>query len=616
MASLSESDNSFRNLFRDDDVVTVMNASIQDTETTRKSRVGDNVGARAQHDASYHSIQSIDYSAQPRDRPYLDRRRDIDRDEILRIHEWRDSTLPRASPTLQNNIDTLDGLVRRLQTRHQEEITRQRGHFDDTINLMNLRFNRDVESLRQDVLSHQIALKNADAQKHEACNNFKSAQREVQELRFELQRLSEEMAESRIVSGNLGKQPIVAAPKTEKLLNIQPIPQAPIQLQQSYSWGDSLDFFPSVPTYDPAKELRVSEKRPVISEKLLERSMERDPEVEVAHTSSHSTLPPKEQPKRRSTCGDVIRPDNFNPNKENWRDYAYKFECIADWNGWNEKEAARYVVTRISGEPLNYIKRQSVEVRNDWEKLRKALEDYYAQPAISLKYQAEFDTVQRKQNETWSEFAQRLRTIAEKAYGRKKGDSEPLFEALLLAKFLKLLPDKIHHDVALKELETVEEAALASMKVEAIDRKKPSKPDESPKKATGGDTDAHSALEEIFRRARETVGVVTTPTLTSGDTFSNNAGRGRGRGTNSGNGYRPGRGRGRGQGRGYSGDRPAPILRYGSTVCYRCGGRGHISSSCPSIVVKEDDQKADAESAQTPSSVPETSSAEVTLPPN
>lgn len=281
-------------------------------------------------------------------------------------------------------------------------------------------------------------------------------------------------------------------------------------------------------------------------------------------------------PKRRTGTGETIRPELFNPAKEKWQDYANKFERIAKWNGWSEVETAQYIQIKLTGEPLNYLLRQSEDVLASWTAIRRVLDQYFVQPGLVLKYQAEFESALKSPSETWGELAQRLRTIAEKAYGKSGLVREPMFESILLARFLKMLPDNIYQVVVLKEVESVEEAAVLAMKVDASCRNAPPKP--LPKRNEER-VDTATALEELLRLARENVGAIAAagqvPYYDGIEQVNTNRQTARGRGR----GY-VGRGRGRGGSLGFPSDREEWKAQQ---TCYRCHGRGHFAHECPAI---------------------------------
>ena len=406
--------------------------------------------------------------------------------------------------------------------------------------------------------AHRAALHTAQMQKEETLLQLRDALEQIEKLTGEIKTLRE-LKETQIVSGNIGCSPkSVEYPQSEHSI-----------VQHSYCWGDSIEF-PSVPELND----------PVDVDSSLEYSSERKPME--SDTDSESPLIPLSKCEAQKTCKSILRPGKFNPDKEMWRDYAERFENIADWNGWTKQESALYALIQISGEPLEFLKRKSSKVRKDWVKLKTALEGYYAQPGISLKYQAKFDSAQCNQGETWSELAQRLRTLAEKAYGKDEGDSQPIFESFLLAKFLKLLPERIYNIVALKDFNVVEEAALAAMKIEAVSRKTVEKPTEISKEDI-------NALESIVRIAQESVGNVNP------QTSRNYYGQGRGRRKKKRN-FEHGSIPGHGRGRGGPSNRSIPKITNAQIKCSRCEGLGHTVSACPSIVIETKSDKTNTSS--------------------
>lgn len=266
------------------------------------------------------------------------------------------------------------------------------------------------------------------------------------------------------------------------------------------------------------------------------------------------------------TSGDFVRPDGFNPAKECWRDYADRYGEIAKWNGWDDQAAARYFRLKLSGEPLNILKRQSASVQSSWSALSKAFESVYCEPGARVSFQAQFDSFQRKPDEVWAEVAQRLRSVAERAFDKSSVDKDPLFDTVLLARFLKLLPLEIYRVVALRDYKTVEDAAEAAMRVDVVHGKSVVNP-----VCCTQTSEESRKLDELIQLMQRS--------LKSSDKV------GEGRGTT------PKKSKGRGRDKpssGVSENRRADDQRsvssskkLASIQCFRCKGYGHFMRNCP-----------------------------------
>lgn len=98
-----------------------------------------------------------------------------------------------------------------------------------------------------------------------------------------------------------------------------------------------------------------------------------------------SSLQVNNQVRSQRSSSVIIVPEMLSTSKENWCDYAERFERIAMWNGWSEQDAAIYLMPQITGEPLNYVKRQPLCIQTSWPFLKASLDEFSDLPAIKLK---------------------------------------------------------------------------------------------------------------------------------------------------------------------------------------------------------------------------------------
>ena len=569
------------------------------------------------------------------------RRRDIDRDEISRIRDWRDTSLSQAQQPfnpiqaqqpsnpiqaqrpsgLMQNIQSFSGMIDDLDVRHENQVRRHQARYHE----LNVEMQRREQVWGRDLEMQRIALqaeldqkRQLMAQMNECMNTMErvSAEnkmlREQQMLRDALNPVKEEKhAHSFSINSEFPLTPTFEPEVTRHTPRRPDLNSVPQILSKALRSG--LDFIPNRSDFEQqllqrdsvpqdlglpshllsAPDLFPSNRGITESTKLRQVKSENRPTLVPSSETPDTPILPSNSSQNRASS-EKMRPEIFNVSKETWREYAERFERIAVWNGWSDKDAATFLMTRIAGEPLCYVKRQPMCVQMKWSLLKEALNEYYNQPSIVLKYQAEFDAIEKKTTETWTELAQRIRTLSEKAYGKRENLHDPLLEAILLAKFLKALPDHIYSVVALRDPNVLEEASVAAMKVEAVNRKAPSKPSDKPLPAA----DAESVLEQILKFARtksDTVATVSSSSQGNGDNnaqtqnnynSNTNRGRGRGRGGRGGN----DRGRGGNRGRGRSG-KSSRSFKYPDTECYKCSGTGHIATNCPSEMVYHPEEK-------------------------
>jgi hypothetical protein len=311
----------------------------------------------------------------------------------------------------------------------------------------------------------------------------------------------------------------------------------------------------------------------------------------------------------RRTGSEVLRPDNFNPNKESWSEYLTRFEEIGNWNGWSSREKAEFLRLRVSGERLRFIRRQPAHVQSDWSLLKQAFHQTFSDPGMLVKQQRYFDEMVKTSNESWIELAQRLRSVGEGAYGGSSGADDTLFEALLLSKFLKLLPDRLYQLVGVAEHSRLESAAVHAEKVDAWSRKAPPKPERENPSANMA-IEQEGTVKELLDLVRESVGAVTSARATKSPHKSKSSRSSKKRDT-----YKKKTGKKSTETAQPSKDHKVKV-KYQKTVCYKCSGRGHLSKDCPSISDStESDECPDVEPAGPAGDTGGTSSA-IVNPPN
>ena len=109
----------------------------------------------------------------------------------------------------------------------------------------------------------------------------------------------------------------------------------------------------------------------------------------------------------------LVSPDAFS-GSTSWTDWIEHFEAVAVLNDWDDVAKLRWLPVRLSGKAQSAWKRLSPEVKADYEAAREALEKRFEPESKRSLYFVEFQARGRKE-ETWSDFADELRVLAEKA---------------------------------------------------------------------------------------------------------------------------------------------------------------------------------------------------------
>lgn len=109
----------------------------------------------------------------------------------------------------------------------------------------------------------------------------------------------------------------------------------------------------------------------------------------------------------------LVSPDAFS-GVTSWTDWIEHFEAVAVLNDWDDVAKLRWLPVRLSGKAQMAWKRLSPEVKADFEAAREALEKRIQPESKRSLYFVEFQFRGRKKEETWSDFADELRVMADK----------------------------------------------------------------------------------------------------------------------------------------------------------------------------------------------------------
>ena len=111
----------------------------------------------------------------------------------------------------------------------------------------------------------------------------------------------------------------------------------------------------------------------------------------------------------------LVSPDTFS-GATSWTDWIEHFEAVAVLNNWDDAAKLRWLPVRLSGKAQTAWKRLSPEVKADYEAAREALEKRFEPESKHSFYFVEFQARDaRRRSPAWSDFADELRVLADKA---------------------------------------------------------------------------------------------------------------------------------------------------------------------------------------------------------
>ena len=160
----------------------------------------------------------------------------------------------------------------------------------------------------------------------------------------------------------------------------------------------------------------------------------------------------------------LVLPDSFS-GETSWDEWICHFENVADVNSWNNEQKLKWLRVRLIGRAQKAYQRLGETVRSDYRETRKALAARFEPESKKTRYQAEFQIRRKKKSEGWADFAEDLRSLADKAYPELQDEAR---ETLALSSFLAQLDQpQVAFSVKQKRPETLDDAVTATLEMES-----------------------------------------------------------------------------------------------------------------------------------------------------
>ena len=118
---------------------------------------------------------------------------------------------------------------------------------------------------------------------------------------------------------------------------------------------------------------------------------------------------------RRLTARPLVLPEPYTGEGDfnQWYDH---FESVAAVNRWSDAEKLLWLRVRLTGRAQTALKRLSEATTESFTDVSEALKERFEPASKKELHIVEFQTRKRPRGETWADFGDALRVLADKAY--------------------------------------------------------------------------------------------------------------------------------------------------------------------------------------------------------
>ena len=163
----------------------------------------------------------------------------------------------------------------------------------------------------------------------------------------------------------------------------------------------------------------------------------------------------------------VVLPETFSGAEEGstWTDWKFHFDNVAEVNSWDEAAKLKWLKVRLTGRAQRAIQLLPAATAASLDLTVKALGERF-EPAIKKnQYQAEFQSRKKKRSESWAEFADDLKSLADKGYPDLEENAR---EQLSIHTYLQQLePPQVAFSVKQKRPAKLVDAVTATIEMES-----------------------------------------------------------------------------------------------------------------------------------------------------
>ena len=160
----------------------------------------------------------------------------------------------------------------------------------------------------------------------------------------------------------------------------------------------------------------------------------------------------------------VVLPELYS-GEGNWSDWIDHFESVAAVNQWDDQAKILWIRVRLTGRAQTAYKRLPADVRESFELTKKGLQERFEPKSKKELYIVNFQTRQKQKSESWADYAEDLRLLADKAFPELSEDAR---ERLALSSYLAQLDNpQVAVGVRQQRPKSIVDAVRATLEMES-----------------------------------------------------------------------------------------------------------------------------------------------------
>ena len=156
----------------------------------------------------------------------------------------------------------------------------------------------------------------------------------------------------------------------------------------------------------------------------------------------------------------LVLPESFN-RKTDYCDWIDHFENVAAVNAWDDNAKLQWLKVRLTGRAQTALKRLLDATHRSYNETLAALKKQFEPESTRELYAAEFQTRRKGKTESWADFAEDLRRLADRAHADLE---EAAREKLSLTRYLDQIADpQVSFGVKQSRPRNLDEAVAATL---------------------------------------------------------------------------------------------------------------------------------------------------------